>query len=107
LETVECARFELSHVLRKKGVLENKLTLDEYRSAVRIIDDFGIRVEPLDVDMLEDCAVLSIRENVAFFDSVFLYRSIVTDLPLLTADGRLANIASRLNVDVVVVAGAN
>jgi predicted nucleic acid-binding protein len=76
-------------------------------SAVRIIDDFGIRVKPLDVDMLEDCAVLSIRENVAFFGSVFLYRSIVTDLPLLTADGRLANIATRLNVNVVIVEDAS
>ena len=75
LETVECARFELPHVLRKKGFLEGKLTLDEYRSAVRVIDDFDIHVEPLDTDTLEDCAVLAVQENVQFFDSVFLHRA--------------------------------
>jgi predicted nucleic acid-binding protein len=90
--------------LRKKGVLQGKLTVDEYRSAVRVIDDLGIHIEPLDVNMLEDCAVLSIRENVAFFDVVFLYRAIVTDLPLLTADRPLAAIATRLAVDVMIVA---
>jgi predicted nucleic acid-binding protein len=103
LETVECARFELPHVLRKKGVLEGKLTRDEYRAAVRVIDDLGIHVEPLSVDAIEDCAVLSLRQNMQFFDSVFLHRAIATDLPLLTADRPLANIASLLDVDVVVV----
>lgn len=104
LETVECARFELPHVLRKKGVIQGKLTPDEYRAAVRVIDDLGIHVEPLDVDTLEDCAVLALRQQVQFFDSVFLHRAMVTDLPLLTADGPLATIATRLDVDVVIVA---
>lgn len=104
LETVECARFELPHVLRKKGVLEGKLTVDDYRASVRVIDDLGIHVESLDVDAVEDCAVLSLQHNIQFFDSVFVHRALITDLPLLTADRRLATIAARLDVDVVTVA---
>lgn len=101
LHTVECARFELPHALRTKGVLGGKMTEDEYRAAVRVIDDWGIEVEPLGGDDLEACADLALRHNLGFFDAVFLHRTITIDATLLTADNPLATVAEEAGVAVV------
>lgn len=103
LHTVECARFELPHVLRTKGLLQGKMNETQYRAAVRVIDDFDIRVEPMTADALEECAVLAIRHNLRFFDAVFLQRAISADLALLTADQPLATVAEQAGVLVAVV----
>ena len=43
-ETVDFARVEVAGVLRKKGFLAGRLTLDEFTAAVRVIDDIGVTV---------------------------------------------------------------
>lgn len=104
LHTTECARFELPHVLRTKGLLADKLTQEEFRAAVRMIDDLGIYVEPMSVDALEATAQLTVEANLRFFDAVFLHRSLASGLVLLTADLALAHTAERLAVEVRLVA---
>lgn len=104
LQSTECARFELPHVLRTKGLLARKLTVDDYRAAVRVVDDFGIHVEPLTVDTLEACAMLALTRNLRFFDAVFLHRSLITGWPLLTADRALGAVATGAAVEVQLVA---
>lgn len=103
LHTMECARFELPHVLRTKGLLAGKLTAEEFWAAVRMIDDLGIAVEPMSVDTLEQAAQLAVEANLRFFDAVFLHRSLASGLMLLTADLALAHSAERLAVDVKLV----
>ena len=96
LQTVECARFELPWALRKKGLIPGQLTIEEYIAAVRVIDDWSIHVEPFDVDDIEQSAVLSAEHNMTFFDATFVFRALVTGVPLLTADARLAHAAEGL-----------
>jgi hypothetical protein len=43
-ETVDFARVEVAGVLRKKGFLAGRLTLEEFTAAVRVIDDIGVTV---------------------------------------------------------------
>lgn len=103
LEKTECARLELPHVLRKKGLLTAKLTEDDYRAAVRIIDDFEIPVEPLTADMIEASAVLAVKHNLRFFDAVFLQRAASASLTLLTTDQPLGRVAERAGVGVELI----
>jgi predicted nucleic acid-binding protein len=96
LETTWCARFELPHVLRLRGLVPGHLSEELYRAGSRIIDDLGIHVETMSADEVEQCAILSARNNITFFDAVFVFRSLVTGLPLLTTDVRLAHAAQHL-----------
>jgi predicted nucleic acid-binding protein len=41
-ETVDFDRVEVAGVLRKKGFLAGRLTLEEFTAAVRVIDDIGV-----------------------------------------------------------------
>lgn len=100
LETTECARVELPHVLRTKGLLTGKLTTDDYRAAVRIVDDFEIPFESLTADVIEASALLAVEHNLRFFDAVFLQRTVEADLVLLTTDGGLAGAADRVGAQV-------
>lgn len=100
LETTWCARFELPHVLRRHGVLSGNLSVEHYRAGARAIDDLGIVVEPMGPDELEQCAVLAYEKNLSFFDAVFVFRALLTGLPLLTADNRLSRAADGL-VDII------
>jgi predicted nucleic acid-binding protein len=50
--TVDFARIEVAGVLRKKGFLAGRLTLEEFTAAVRVIDDIGVTVHPTTVDRL-------------------------------------------------------
>lgn len=103
METVECARYELPHVLRSRGLLQRLMTVEEYVAAVRIIDDWGIPAGPLDAGALESSARLAVSRNLRFFDAVFVDRSLSTGFPLLTADVKLANAVDGL-VEVEIVA---
>lgn len=90
LETVECARFELPHVLRTKGLVPGHLDIEEYLAAARSIDDLGIAVTYTDTDALDAAASLAAQRQLRFFDAVFVHRAIVLGCPLLTTDVRLA-----------------
>lgn len=90
LETVDCVRFELGHVLRTRGLLKGRLTADEYLAAVRSIDDLGITIHPTDADVLERTAALAVRCMLRFFDALLVDRALHAGLPLLTSDRKLA-----------------
>ncbi|MBC8091302.1 MAG: type II toxin-antitoxin system VapC family toxin [Pseudonocardia sp.] len=96
LVTVECARYEMPWVLRKKGLLAGALTLPEYLAASRTIDDFGIAVFVPDADAIEECAALSVTHGITFFDAMFVLHSLRSGSVLLTADQRLARSAGSL-----------
>jgi predicted nucleic acid-binding protein len=91
LETADCVRFELAHVLNKKGYQPGKLDRDEYLAAVRSLDDLGIVVHATDVDALERAAALAADRNLRFFDALIIDRSIERGLTLLTSDKHLCN----------------
>ena len=61
LETVDCVRFELGHVLRTRSLLLGRLDGKEYVAATRAIDDLGVAVQITGVDALESAAELAWR----------------------------------------------
>ena len=87
LRTVECARFELPHVLRLQGLLKGHMTRDEYLAACRTVDDFEIPVAASTADDIEECAALSADRMISFFDAVFVHHALTIGATLLTADG--------------------
>lgn len=91
LETVDCVRFELGHVLRTRGLLMGRLDGKEYMAATRAVDDLGVAVHSTDVDALEVAADLAWRRNLRFFDAVLVNRAMVRGIPLLTSDRKLVN----------------
>jgi len=103
LQTTECARVELPHVLRTRGLLTKKLTVDDCRAAVRIIDDFEIPVDPLTAHVLEASAMLAVEHNLRFFDAVFLQRAATADLILLTPDRPLGRVAELAGVQLELI----
>jgi predicted nucleic acid-binding protein len=103
LQTVECARFEMPHVLRKHGLLLGYLTRDQYLAASRTVDDLGIPVAAMGVDDIEACAALSADRNIAFFDAVFVQRALITGAALLTADKGQAQAALGLQIEVALI----
>ncbi len=90
LETVDCVRFELGHVLRTRGLLKGRLSADEYLAAVRSIDDLGITIHPTDADVLERAGALAVRCMLRFFDAVLVEHALRAGLPLLSSDRKLA-----------------
>lgn len=103
LVTTECARVELPHVLRTKGLLTGKLTRDDYRAAVRVIDDLDVAVDPLTTDTIEASAMLAVEHNLRFFDAVFLHCAARAGLKFLTADQPLSRVAGAAGVTVEVI----
>ncbi len=91
LQTVDCVRFELGHVLRTRGLLKGRLDGKEYLAATRSIDDLDITVHVTDGDALERSAELAWQRSLRFFDAVLMDRALVEGLPLLTSDRRLVN----------------
>lgn len=91
LETVDCVRFELGHVLRTVGLLRDRLTVQEYVAAARSLDDLGLVVHTTDADAVERAAHLAARRNLRFFDAVVADRALERGLPLVTTDRRLVN----------------
>lgn len=89
-ETVDFARVEVAGVLRKKGFLAGRLTLEEFTAAVRAIDDIGVAVHPTTADRLERAADLAARRMLGMYDALFVQLAQELDLPLLTSDAKLA-----------------
>ena len=88
-ETVDFARIEVAGVLRKKGFLAGRLTLEEFTAAVRVIDDIGLTVHLTTVDRLERAAQLAAGKMLGMYDALFVQRARELSLPLLTSDARL------------------
>jgi predicted nucleic acid-binding protein len=93
-ETVDFARVEVAGVLRKKGFLAGRLTLEEFTAAVRAIDDIGVIVHPTTVDRLERAAELAARRMLGMYDALFVQLAQELKLPLLTSDAKLARAAA-------------
>lgn len=89
LETADFARIEVAGVLRKKGLLTGRLSADEFITAVRIIDELGVRVHPVDADRLERAAALAVRLTLRMYDAVFAQLALDREIPLLTTDAKL------------------
>lgn len=89
LHTVDFARVETAHVLRKAGLLKQVMTADQYAVAVRAIDDLGVVVHTIDVDRLERGARLAARRSLGLYDAVFVDLALDLGLPLLTTDAKL------------------
>ncbi|MFC4012691.1 type II toxin-antitoxin system VapC family toxin [Nonomuraea purpurea] len=85
LETADFARIEVAGVLRKKG----RLSADEFIAAVRIIDELGVRIYPVDADRLERAAALAVRLTLRMYDAVFAQLALDQEIPLLTTDAKL------------------
>jgi predicted nucleic acid-binding protein len=92
-ETVDFARVEVAGVLRKKGFLVGRLTLEEFTAAVRAIDDIGVAVHPTTADRLERAAEMAARRMLGMYDALFVQLAHELDLPLLTSDAKLARAA--------------
>ncbi len=88
-ETVDFARVEVAGVLRKKGFLAGRLTLEQFTAAVRVIDDIGVTVHPTTADRLERAAELAARKTLGMYDALFVQLAQELDLPLLTSDTKL------------------
>lgn len=91
LETVDCARYELAHVLRTKGYVKKTLTRDEYLAAAQSLDDLDLLIHSTDTAALARSAALAADRNLRFFDALFADRALERGLPLLTADKKLCN----------------
>ena len=63
VETVDFARVEVAGVLRKKGLLAGRLTVEEFTAAVRVIDDLGVTVHETTADRLERAAAMGGSEE--------------------------------------------
>ncbi len=96
LETVDCVRFELGHVLRTRGLLPGRLDGKEYVATTRAIDDLCVTVQSTDVDALDSAAELAWRRNLRFFDAVLVNRAMERGIPLLTSDRKLATAVGTL-----------
>jgi predicted nucleic acid-binding protein len=92
-QTVDFARVEVAGVLRKKGFLAGRLTLEEFTAAVRAIDDIGVAVHPTTADRLERAAELAARRMLGMYDALFVELARELELPLLTSDAKLARAA--------------
>jgi predicted nucleic acid-binding protein len=91
LETADFARIEVAGVLRKKGLLSGRLTPEEFVSAVRVIDEFGVKVHQVDADRLEGAAALAVRLTLRMYDAVFAHLALARGIPLLTTDAKLCH----------------
>lgn len=89
-ETVDFARVEVAGVLRKKGFLAGRLSLEEFTAAVRVIDDIGVTVHPTTADRLERAAELAARNMLGMYDALFVQLARELGLPLLTSDAKLS-----------------
>ena len=90
VDTVDFARVEVAGVLRKKGFLVGRLSLEEFIAAVRVIDDIGVSVHPTTTDRLERAADLAARKVLGMYDALFVQLAQELGLPLLTSDAKLS-----------------
>jgi predicted nucleic acid-binding protein len=101
-ETVDFARIEVAGVLRKKGLLTGRFTVDEFTTAVRLIDDIGVRVHATTADRLERAAELAAGKMLGMYDALFVQLARELELPLLTSDAKLGRaVAGTIQVEVL------
>jgi predicted nucleic acid-binding protein len=98
-ETVNFARVEVAGVLRKKGLLTGRLTVEEFTSAVCVI---GVTVHATTADRLERAAELAARRMLGMYDALFVQLAQELKLPLLTSDAKLGRaVAGAIHVEVL------
>lgn len=101
-ETVDFARIEVAGVLRKRALLTGRFTVEEFRTAVRLIDDIGVGVHATTADRLERAAELAARKMLGMYDALFVQLAQELKLPLLTSDAKLGRaVAGTIQVEVL------
>ncbi|MEV4574988.1 type II toxin-antitoxin system VapC family toxin [Nonomuraea jabiensis] len=83
--------MEVAGVLRKKGLLSGRLTPEEFVAAVRLIDEFGVKIHAVNADVLERAADLAVRLTLRMYDAVFAQLAVDRGIPLLTTDVKLCH----------------
>ena len=68
-------------MLRKKVFLAGRLTLEEFTTAVRVIDDIGVMVHATTADRLERAAELAARRMLGMYDALFVQLAQELKLP--------------------------
>lgn len=102
LVTPDFTRVEHAEVLRKKGLLEGVLTVEEYLMAVESLDVLGVELVPLDADDLVRAAGLAAQRSLRLFDAIGAALALGRGLPLLTGDARSARaLAGVLDVELL------
>lgn len=102
LATPDMSRVELGHVMRKAGFLRGLLTRQEVIDGVVLMDELGVQILRTEADHLQQAAALAVDHSRPMFDSIFVVHAIEQDLPLLTADARLARqVAGTVEVEVL------
>jgi predicted nucleic acid-binding protein len=91
LHTVDFVRIELAEVLRKRGLLNGRLTHMQYLAAVRDVDELGVVVHRTDAEALERAADLAERRTLRVYDALVTDRAIQLGMPLLTGDAKLCS----------------
>jgi predicted nucleic acid-binding protein len=89
LETVDFVRIELAEVLRKKGLLDGRLTLSQFLTAARALDDLGVVVHAIDTFCVQRAAELAAKRTLRMFDALIVDAALQRGTTLLTADSKL------------------
>lgn len=101
-ETVDFARIEVAGVPRKRALLTGRFTVEEFTTAVRLIDDIGVGVHATTADRLERAAELAARKMLGMYDALFVQLAQELKLPLLTSDAKLGRaVAGTIQVEVL------
>lgn len=60
-------------------------------AAVRLIDEFGVKIHAVNADVLERAADLAVRLTLRMYDAVFAQLAVDRGIPLLTTDVKLCH----------------
>ena len=104
LATPDFTRIEHAEVLRRKGLLEGVMSLEEYLVAVALLDVLGVEMVVLDTDELVRAAGLAATRSLRMFDAIGASLALSRGLRLLTGDARSARALAGV-VDVEVLEG--
>lgn len=96
LQTVDFVRFELGHVLRTKGILTRRISIDDYVAAARSLDDLGLTIHSCGPDILEHAARIAGARMMRFYDALLVAWSIELGITILSGDKQLSSAASGL-----------
>jgi hypothetical protein len=76
--------------------------VDEFTTAVRLIDDIGVGVHASTADRLERAAELAAGKMLGMYDALFVQLARELELPLLTSDAKLGRaVAGTIQVEVL------
>lgn len=93
LEAPSIILYELGNALRHHP----GSTISDCAEAVRQLRNIGIILHELDDRLIDEAATLAYKENITFYDAVYLALAKILQTKLLTADANLTNRISEEN----------